>query len=148
MEPLETFLAIVLPRMHPVSERERAEVLLRRWGTAWQGPDRRLEATHSIHGAFLHFNQRLGTVWSQAFGFRWTGRHGLSLRGPDPDRARKSHKLRAHKLDRAPLDALFEAWGAHPEAHPAGQAVEFFFTETPEDTWEACLQEALACLRG
>lgn len=148
MEQLEAFLEAVLPRIHPAPERARAEAILLRWGTAWQGPARSLEATRSIHGIFLHFNQRLGGVWSQAFGFRLTSRHGLALRGPDPDRARKAHKLRAHKLERAPLDALFEAWSLHPEAHPAGNAVEFLFDETPDDTWEACLREALACLKG
>lgn len=148
MEQLEAFLEAVLPRIHPAPERARAEAILLRWGTAWQGPARSLEATRSIHGIFLHFNQRLGGVWSQAFGFRLTSRHGLTLRGPDPDRARKAHKFRAHKLERAPLDALFEAWSLHPEAHPAGNAVEFLFEETPDDTWEACLQEALACLKG
>ncbi len=101
MEQLEAFLEAVLPKVHPPAERARAEALLLRWATAWQGPDRGLEATRSIHGTFLHFNQKLGGIWSQAFGFRLTPRHGLALRGPDPDRARKAHKFRAHKLERA-----------------------------------------------
>lgn len=147
MEQLQEFLDAVLHHLHPASERQRAEALLSRWAAAWQGPTRMLTATRSIHGTFLHFGQRFEGVWSQAFGFRYTPRHGLALRGPDPDRARKAHKLRAHKLDRAPLDNLFEAWSLHPEAHPAGNAVEFLFDETPDATWEACLAEALGCLK-
>jgi hypothetical protein len=43
---------------------------------------------------------------------------------------------------------LFEAWSAHEEAHPANNVVEFFLVETPDETWEACLQEALSCLKS
>lgn len=127
---------------HP-SERLRAENLVRRWAAAWQGPKRNLTLTRSNHGWYLHFNQLIGTVWVQAFGFHADPRAGLTMRGPDTDRARKSHYLRANKLERSGLDALFDAWSAHPEARPAGLAVEFLLSETADDTWEACLQEAL-----
>lgn len=147
MEILEPFLdAVRISLKHPV-DRERAEKLLLRWAAAWQGRDRRLEFTHSNHGSYLHFNQRIGTVWSQVFSFHAAPRHGLSMKGPDTDRVRKSHKHRSNKLDRDPLDTLFQAWSAHPESHPANNAVEFHLDETPDDTWEACIQEALACLK-
>ena len=68
------------------------------------------------------------------------------MRGPDPDRMRKSHKLRRHKLDREPLDKVFDAWSSHPEARPAGNAVELYLEEVPDEVWEACLLEALEAL--
>lgn len=64
----------------------------------------------------------------------------MSLRGPDPDRMRRSHKLKANPLDRTPLDQLFEDWSQFPEGRPAGNAIEFFIDETPDTTWDACLQ--------
>lgn len=94
----------------------------------------------------MHFNQLIGDVWCKAFTFHAAPRHGLSLRGPDTDRLRKSHKLRANRLDSRPLDSLFEAWSAHPEARPAGNAVELFMDEAHDDVWELFLQEALSCL--
>ncbi len=124
----------------------RLSGILGRWTGAWRGPNRVLDLSLSQHGAFLHFNQLMDGTWVQAFTFVATKREGLCLRGPDPDRTRKAHKLRRHPLDAAPLDALFEAWSAHPEARPAGHAVEFFLEETPDETYEACLAEALDCL--
>ncbi|MCE1228660.1 MAG: hypothetical protein LWX11_04120 [Firmicutes bacterium] len=148
MEALEPFLqAVHLALKHP-QDRQRAEALLQRWATAWQGPTRRLSGTASNHGAYLHFDQRLGTVWTQVFTFHAAPKQGLVMRGPDPDRVRKAHKHRANKLDRHPLDALFDAWSAHGEARPANNAVEFSLQETPDETWEACLREALAHVKG
>nr|WP_320132781.1 hypothetical protein [uncultured Holophaga sp.] len=143
METLSDFITCAVSAIRHGSDKQRAAALLERWGTAWQGPQRALESTYSNHGAYLHFNQLIGKVWSHAFTFHATQREGLVLRGPDSDRARKSHKLRNTKLDATGLDALFLAWSAHPEAHPAGNAVEFQLTETPDETWEACLQEVL-----
>ena len=133
--------------MKHAQDRERAQALILRWSAAWQGPTRRLTVTASNHGTYLHFDQRVGTVWTQVFSFHAALNHGLSMRGPDPDRLRKSHKRRANKLDRSPLDSLFEAWSAHGEAHPANNAVEIFLVEASDDTWEECLQEALTCLK-
>ncbi len=116
---------------------------MRRWIARWQGPKRSLSLTRSNHGFYLHFNQLIGSVWVQAFGFHADPRTGLAMRGPDTDRTRKSHKYRSNKLDSTDLDALFKAWSAHPEARPAGHAVEFLLVETSDETWEACLQEAL-----
>ena len=146
MDELEPFLAAARRALRHPQDRLRAERILLQWASAWQGPDRKLSATFSNHGAFLHFHQLIGSTWSDAFHFRAALGHGLSLRGPDTDRARKSHKLRRHPLDRAGLDALFEDWQAHPEARPAGNAVEFFLEEAPDEVWAACLQEALARL--
>lgn len=148
METLEPFLDAARAVLKHPSDRDRAEALIQRWTTAWQGPSRRISTTASNHGAYLHLDQRLGTVWAQVCTFHAAPRLGLVMRGPDPDRARKSHKHRANKLDRHPLDALFDAWAAHGEARPANNVVEFDLLETPDDTWEACLQEALACLKG
>jgi hypothetical protein len=147
VETLEPFLDAARASLRHAQDRDRAQSLILRWAAAWQGPTRRLIVTSSNHGAYLHFDQRVGGVWSQVFSFHAAARVGLSMRGPDPDRVRKSHKHRANKLDRHPLDALFEAWSAHPEAHPANNAVELFLVETPDETWEACLQEALGCLQ-
>ena len=95
----------------------------------------------------MRFNQLIGSVWCHVFAFHAVPREGLSLRGPDTDRTRKSHKLRNNRLDSSSLDALFDAWSAHPEAHPAGNAVEFWLEETPDEVWDACLEEALGCLK-
>ncbi len=146
MEALDSFLPFAHGALRHGSERRRAETILLRWATAWQGPDRALEFTRSHHGAYLHFNQRVGTTWCQVCTFHAAPRQGLSLRGPDPDRMRKSHKLRRHPLDRSGLDQVFDAWSAHPEARPAGNAVELVLVEVPDDVWEACLQEALQAL--
>lgn len=148
MEILELFLAEAATVLKHAQSRTRAEAILSRWATAWQGPTRVLEHTRSIHGSCLRFNQRIGTVWCHAFAFHAVPREGLYLKGPDTDRARKSHKLRSNRLDATGLDALFEAWSAHPEARPAGNAVEFWLDEVPEDVWEACLREALDCLKS
>lgn len=143
MEPFEDFLEYSLHVLKHASERGRAERILTRWATAWQGRDRNLTVSFSNHGGYLHFHQLIGGTWCNVVVFHAAHRHGLSMRGPDPDRGRKSHKLRRHKLDRAPLDGVFEAWSAHPEHRPAGLAVEFYLEETPDEVWEACLQEAL-----
>lgn len=148
MEILEPFLDSLFRALKHPSDRARAQAIVERWATAWQGPTRNLDVTRSNHGTYLHLAERIGTVWTQVCIFHVAPRHGLSMRGPDTDRSRKSHKLRNNKLDRDPLDALFEAWSAHPEARPANNAVEFFLDETPDETWEACLQEALKCLGG
>lgn len=148
MEILEAFLADVSASLKHAQARARAGAIITRWGTAWQGPARTLDHTRSIHGSCLHFNQLIGTVWCQAFTFHVVPRNGLFLRGPDTDRSRKSHKLRSNRLDASGLDALYAAWSGRPEAHPAGNAVEFRLEETPDETWEACLQDALACLKA
>ena len=146
MEPLEPFLNAAQRVLHHPSERARLAAILTRWAGQWRGKHRILDTSQSLHGVFLHFNQLMEGKWVQAFTFVATRREGVCLRGPDPDRTRKSHKLRRNPLDAAPLDALFDAWSLHPEARPAGHAVEFFLEETPDDVWEACLAEALACL--
>lgn len=146
MDTLDQFFAGALPALKHAQDRSRAQAIITRWATAWQGPARRLTHTHSNHGEWLHFDQRIGTTWCQVFGFHAAPKHGLSLRGPDTDRARKSHKLRSKPLDAAPLDTLYEAWSAHPEARPAGNAVEMLLSEVPDETWEVCLQEALTSL--
>jgi hypothetical protein len=68
------------------------------------------------------------------------------MRGPDPDRTRKAHKFRDHPMDRTGLDAVFEAWSAHPEARPAGNAIELYLEEAPDEVWESCLQDVLRLL--
>lgn len=148
VEILEPFLAAARSSLKHAQDRVRAEALILHWAAAWQGPTRRLTITSSNHGAYLHFDQRVGTVWTQVFSFHAAPRVGLTMRGPDPDRVRKSHKFRANKLNRNPLDAIFEAWSAHGEARPANNAVEFHLVETPDETWEACLQEALENLKS
>lgn len=140
---VDTFVAAAVKGGKHPSERARAEAIVRRWCGAWQGPKRNLTLTRSNHGWYLHFNQLIGRTWVQAFGFHADPRHGLIMRGPDTDRDRKSHYLRADRLEKASLDALFEAWGAHPEARPAGLAVELFLDEAADDVWEACLQEVI-----
>lgn len=130
---------------HP-SERKRAEALLLRWTALWTGPKRNLSLTNSNHGAFLHFDQLIGSTWAHVFVFHAAPHHGLSLRGPDPDRVRKAHKHRDKPLDRTGLDGVFDAWSAHPEARPAGNAVELFLGEASDEVWEAFLQEVLALM--
>ena len=146
MEDLNFFVAKAQGSLKHAQDRARAEALILRWTSQWAGPKRNLTITHSNHGAYLQFNQFIGSIWSHAFTFHATPGHGLSLRGPDPDRIRKSHKHRDIPLDRAALDGLFEAWSAHPEARPAGKAIELFLQEASDEVWEACLQEALALL--
>ncbi len=146
MESLDAFLQSAHRGLHHPSERARLAAILGRWTAAWRGKQRTFDLSLSLHGAFLHFNQLMDGTWVQAFTFVATKREGVCLRGPDPDRTRKAHKLRHNPLDPAALDALFDAWSRHPEARPAGHAVEFFLEETPDDTWQTCLEEALACL--
>lgn len=145
--PLEDYLALAGRLVPHPRDRARFVKLVTRWASAWTGKHRKLEVTASHHGTFLHFNQLIGTHWMQAFTFEATKRHGVFLKGPDPDRGRKSHKLRSNPLDPTSLDALYEAWAAHPEGRLANKAVEFFLEETPDETWEACLQEALLHLK-
>ena len=113
-----------------------------RWAAAWTGKERVLDLAHSSHGVFLHFNQFIASHWCQVCYFHASPKHGVSMRGPDPDRARKSHKFRRNKMDTSQLDALFAAWSAHAEARAAGLAVEFFLEETSDDVWAACLKSA------
>jgi hypothetical protein len=128
------------------ADRKRAELILARWAAAWQSPGRILAHTNSNHGPYLHFNQFIAGTWCKAFAFHISSRQGLVMRGPDTDRVRKSHKLRGNRLDPKPLDDLFEAWSLHPEARPAGNAVELLLSEAHDDVWEIFLQEALSCL--
>lgn len=146
MELLEEFLPYAKGCLRHSAERQRLETILTHWAGQWRGKQRVLDYSRSHHGAFLHFNQFMGGKWVQAFTFVATPREGVCLRGPDPDRVRKSHKFRHNPLDPAPLDALFEAWAQHPEARPAGHAVEFFIEETPDETWDACLAETMTHL--
>lgn len=146
LETLEPFLNAVRTCVRHGGDRERAEVLLLKWTAAWQGPRRAFDVTRSNHGACLHFNELVGKTWSQAFAFHAVLKRGLFLRGPNTDRQRKSHKHRANPLDTTGLDALFEAWSAHPEARPANNAVELYLDEAPDETWDAFLEAALTCL--
>lgn len=147
MEDVETFVAYAHTCVNK-REHARLEAIVTRWVAAWQGSKRALDFTRSLHGTSLHFNQLIGTHWVQAFTLHANKRDGFFLKGPDTDRERKSHKLRANPLDRTSLDALFAAWSLRPEARPAGLAVTFHLEETPDDTWEACLQDALKALAG
>ncbi len=146
MDLLEEFLPYAKGCLKHPAERQRLAQILALWVSAWTGKQRVLDCSRSHHGVFLHFNQFLGGKWIQAFTFVATRREGVCLRGPDVDRARKSHKYRSHPLDAAPLDALFEAWSQHPEARPAGNAVEFFIEETPDEVWASCLAEVMTNL--
>jgi hypothetical protein len=148
LEALDSFIPFCHGALRHASERRRLDAILLRWATAWQGPDRVLEFTRSHHGAYLHFNQLIGNTWCQVCTFHAAPRLGVSMRGPDPDRMRKSHKLRKHPLDRSSLDKVFDAWSAHPESRPAGNAVELVLEEVPDEVWEACLKEALKTLGG
>jgi hypothetical protein len=143
LEDFNLFLSKTMSALKHVQERKRAVLLLNRWTEQWAGPKRNITCTFSNHGAFLHFNQFIGTTWSHVFTFHAAHRHGLSLKGPDTDRTRKAHKRRSAPLDRTGLDEVFEAWSAHPEARPAGNAVEFYLEETSDEVWEACLQTVL-----
>ena len=143
MEEFELFLTKARAALKHAQERDRAQALLVRWSSLWPNPKRNITCTFSNHGAFLHFNQMIGTTWCQVFTFHASPRHGLSLRGPDPDRGRKAHKHRDRPLDRSGLDRVFAAWSAHPEARPAGIAVELYLEEVPDEVWEACLQDVL-----
>ena len=146
MDLLDEFLPYAQGCLKHPSERARLAAMLLQWTGRWGGKNRVLELSRSHHGAFLHFNQLLDGKWVQAFTFVATRREGVCLRGPEPDRVRKAHKLRRTPLNAVPLDALFAAWSLHPEARPAGHAVEFFLEETPDEVWEACLGEVLAHL--
>ncbi len=146
VEQLDEFLPYAQGCLRHPSERARLAAILAQWVDRWQGKHRVFEYSRSHHGAFLHFNQLMEGKWVQAFTFVATRREGVCLRGPEPDRVRKAHKFRHNPLDPAPLDALFEAWSLHPEARPAGHAVEFFLEETPDEVWAACLAEALTHL--
>jgi len=143
LEELDLFMEKALAALKYPRERQRAEAILTRWSAQWPGPKRNITCTFSNHGAFLHFNQMIGSTWSHVFTFHAAPRHGFSMRGPDTDRARKSHKHRDTPLDREGLDAVFAAWSAHPEARPAGNAIELYLDEAPDEIWEACLQEVL-----
>ena len=147
MEDFDLFVTKALAAQKHAQERKRAEALLIRWTGLWPNPKRNITCTFSNHGAFLHFNQMIGTTWCQVFTFHAAPRHGLSMRGPDPDRARKAHKHRDSPLDPGSLDQLFAAWSAHPEARPAGNAIELYLEEAADDVWEACLQDALRLLK-
>ena len=146
MELLEEFMPYAQGCLKHPSERVRLAAILTQWAAKWRSKNRRLDYARSLHGAFLHFNQLLDGKWVQAFTFVATRREGVCLRGPDLDRDRKSHKYRHNPLNAAPLNALFEAWSLHPEARPAGHAVEFFVEETPDEVWAACLAEVIVHL--
>lgn len=137
---LQDFLSAGRASVRHPAERLRLESLLTRWVEAWKGKERVMDLTQSTHGVFLHFNQFIADRWCQICYFHASSKHGVSMRGPDPDRVRKSHKYRRDKLDTTRLDALFEAWSAHEEAHPAGLAVEFYLEETSDEVWAACLK--------
>jgi hypothetical protein len=143
LDDVNVFLTRAQAALKHPQDRRRAEALLARWSALWPGPRRNITCTLSNHGAFLHFNQLIGSTWSQVFTFHAAPHHGLSVKGPDPDRARKAHKLRYKPMDRQGLDLVYAAWSAHPEARPAGNAVELYLEETPDEVWEACLQEVL-----
>ncbi len=143
MEYLDLFIKKTITSVKYAQEKKRAIALLTRWSTLWPNSKRNITYTSSNHGAFLHFNQLIDTTWSNVLTFRTSKKYGLSMKGPDVDRIRKSHKYRNNPIDRTDLDAIFISWSAHPEAHPAGNAVEFYLDETPDEVWEACLQELL-----
>jgi hypothetical protein len=146
LDIVESFLDLAKGTFRHSADLERARGILTRWAAAWRGPFRNLTKSQSNHGAYLHFNQFIEGVWCKAFTFHATLRQGLSLRGPDTDRTRKSHKLREKQLNSKPLDDLFEAWSLHPESRPAGNAVQLLLEEAHDDVWESFLQEALSCL--
>lgn len=146
MDDIEFFLAKTLAWLKFAQERQRVQALVARWASQWTGPRRAINLANSNHGVFLHFDQLIGTTWSHVFFFHAAPRHGFTLKGPDTDRIRKSHKHRANPLDRSALDDLFEAWSLHPEARPAGNAVELHLDEAPDEVWEVFLQEALTRL--
>ena len=146
-QTVESFLGLAAKALKRASDMKRAEIILTRWASAWQGSNRDLLLTNSNHGPYLHFNQMIGGIWCKVFTFHASPRQGLRLRGPDTDRGRKSHKFRANRLDSRHLDALFDAWSLHPEARAAGNAVVLVLEEAHDDVWEKFLQEALSCLQ-
>ena len=146
MENLNLFIVKTASALKHVQDRKRAATILTRWYTSWPSLKRNITHTSSNHGAFLHFNQLIGSTWSHVFTFHASSKHGLCMRGPDTDRVRKAHKHRDNPIDRTGLDAVFIAWSAHLTARPAGNAVEFYLEETPDETWESCLQEVLQIL--
>jgi hypothetical protein len=146
LEIVESFLDLAKVAFKRTADIKRAENILMRWATAWQGSSRNLTGTSSNHGVYLHFNQMIGGIWCKAFTFHASLRHGFTLRGPDTDRTRKSHKFREKRLNSKSLDNLFEAWSLHPEARSAGNAVELHMSEAHDDVWDLFLQEALSCL--
>ena len=144
---LEEFLMAGRVSLRHPADRKRLERLLTRWVAAWQSKERVLDLTNSSNGSFLHFNQFIAGHWCQVCYFHASPKHGVSMRGPDADRVRKSHKFRRNKMETGQLDALFAAWSAHPESHPAGIAVEFYLQETSDEVWESCLKSALELLK-
>jgi hypothetical protein len=143
LDDLSEFLVKAQAALKHPQDKKRAEALLTRWSAMWPSPKRNITCTFSNHGAYLHFNQMIGSTWSKVFTFHAAPRHGLSMKGPDPDRLRKSHKHRDQPMDRRGLDEIYAAWSAHPEARPAGNAIELYLEEAADDVWEACLQEVL-----
>ena len=102
LEQLDDFLPYAQGCLKHPSERARLETILTLWTAKWTGKKRVLDFSRSLHGAYLHFNQFMDGKWVQAFTFVATRREGVCLRGPDVDRARKSHKYRHNPLDSAP----------------------------------------------
>ena len=137
---LDDFLETGSPALRHPEDRKRLKTILTAFTTPWNGRDRVLDLTHSSHGLFLHFNQNIAGHWCQVCYFHAAPKHGVSMRGPDPDRVRKSHKYRRNKMDTSKLDSLFEVWSLHPDARAAGLAVEFFLEETSDEVWVACLK--------
>ncbi len=141
-DALKDFLAAGRVSVRHPADYRRLEAIMTRWTSAWNHKERVLDLSHSSHGVFLHFNQFIAGHWCQVCYFHASPKHGVSMRGPDPDRVRKSHKFRRNKMDTSKLDALFDAWSTHAEARAAGLAVEFFLEETSDDVWAACLKSA------
>lgn len=146
LEGLEQFLAKVVTSSMHLANKKRAITILTKWSNSWIGPKCSITYTFSNHGAFLRFNQLIGSVWSHVFIFHISNKHSLVMRGPDTDRIRKSHKHKDNPIDRSKLDAVFTAWSMHPEAKSAGNAVEFYLEETPDEVWEVVLQELLTLI--
>ena len=146
LEDLEQFLAKVAASSMHFDNKKRAMAIITKWSDSWTGSKCSITYTFSNHGAFLRFNQLIGSVWSHVFVFHISSKHSLVMRGPDTDRIRKSHKHKDNPIDRSKLDAVFTAWSMHPEAKPAGNAVEFYLEETPDEVWEVALQELLTLI--
>lgn len=146
LESVDFFLNKINSYLKHSQERHRAIDIITRWSSVWSNNKRTITYTSSNHGLSLSFNQLIGSVWSHVFVFHLSKKRGLFMKGPDLDRIRKSHKHRNNPMDRTKLDAVFELWSLHPESRRAGNAVEFYLTETPNDVWEACLQEVLSNL--
>lgn len=145
-ENIDDFLITMRSHIKNGTDQARGQAIVQRWQSQWIGKHKSITATHSNHGSYLHFNIFLSNQWCHGFLFRSIPKKGFSLRGPDPDRTRRSHKLKSNRLDSTPLDLLFEDWQSIPHSHAAGNAVEFFLEETPDDIWETCLQAALVRL--